>query len=144
MTRTDSGHIYRYSQGFEAVPDCTRTPEFRLFGKHWNHQNLPGLTVTCIKCILMDNQYFQCLPSVIGRFVSFQQKCTKNKQKRCFLCYEKENVFTKGKARMRFAQRMRLSIGLTSGALLFGILKSRENKIFLTFFANCKHLMSRR
>ncbi len=55
----------------------------------------------------MDNQYFQCF-SVRDRFVSFQQKCTENKQKKCFLCYEKENVFTKGKARMRFAQRMRL------------------------------------
>ncbi len=34
----------------------------------------------------------------------FSKKCTENKQKRWFLCYEKENVFTKGKARMRFAQ----------------------------------------
>ena len=51
----------------------------------------------------MDNQYFQCL-SVRDRFVSFQQKFTENKQKKVFLCYEKENVFTKGKARMRFAQ----------------------------------------
>jgi hypothetical protein len=30
MTRPGSGNYYKRSQGFEAVPDCTRTPEFRF------------------------------------------------------------------------------------------------------------------
>ncbi len=42
-------------------------------------------------------------PSVIDLCL-FNKKCTENKQKKWFLCYKTKNVFTKGKARMRFAQ----------------------------------------
>jgi hypothetical protein len=59
-----------------------------------------GVKLISVNCIMPSSPKTQicikCYPSVIGLWL-FSKKCTENKQKSVFLCYEKENMLTKGK-----------------------------------------------